>query len=171
MNNKAEFSDHVNHVCSKVKQNVWWILRSFIRRTPDYMQFMWKTYVQGHIDYCSQLWQPLQFGHLQKIEGLKKAYTKRTPQVSYLSYRERLKVLEINSQQTHMERYRIIYVWKILEGKSPNCGIKQDTNERRGRMCSLPSIAKKASQYHKENNHFKCMEVSCAKNLPVKSET
>ena len=149
MNDKAEFSDHVNNVCSKVNQKVGWILRSFMRRTPDFMQFMWKTYVQGHIDYCSQLWQPLQSGQLQKIEGLQKAYTKRTPQVSHMNYWERLKVLKINSQQRRLERYRIMYVWKILEGKSPNCGIKHDENERKGRMCSLPPIAKKASQFVK----------------------
>ena len=146
MNERADFSDHVNHVCCKVNQKVGWILRSFIRRKPEFMQHMWKTYVQGHIDYCSQLWQPLQSGQLQKIERLQKSYTKRTPQVSHLNYWDGLRVLKINSQQRRLERYRIIYIWKILEFKAPNCGVQFDTNERRGRMCSLPPIAKQATQ-------------------------
>ena len=57
MNDKANFNDHVNFVTSKVKQRV---LRSFRRRNPTFMKFMWKTFMQGHIDYYSQLWQTLQ---------------------------------------------------------------------------------------------------------------
>ena len=30
----------------------------------------------------------------------------------------------MNSQERRMERYRIIYVWKILEGFAPNCGVE-----------------------------------------------
>ena len=44
-----------------------------------------------------------------------------------------------------MERYRIIYTWKILEGLVPNCGLKFTTNERRGREAQVPSLQGKAS--------------------------
>ena len=29
------------------------------------------------------------------------------------------------SMQRRLERYRIIYIWKILENQAPNCGIKK----------------------------------------------
>ena len=44
------------------------------------------------------------------------------------------------SQERRMERYRIIYAWKILEGISPNCGLVSQTSERRGRELSIPAI-------------------------------
>ena len=72
------------------------------------MKQMWKSLIQGHIDYCSQLWQPLQSGELQRIENLQKIYTKKIPQVRELNYWERLKVLKMNSQQRRFERYRIL---------------------------------------------------------------
>ena len=144
MNEKADFTDHINSVCSKVKQKVGWILRTFINRDSQFLKFMWKTYVQGHIDYCSQLWQPLQSMQLQRIEGLQKAFTKKIPQIMHLSYWERLDYLKLNSQQRRLERYRIIYIWKIIEKLSPNCGIRHDKNDLRGRMCQVPPIAKKA---------------------------
>ena len=144
MNEKADFTDHINSVCSKVKQKVGWILRTFINRDAQFLKFMWKTYVQGHIDYCSQLWQPLQSMQLQRIEGLQKAFTKKMPKIMHLSYWERLDYLKLNSQQRRLERYRVIYIWKILEKLSPNCGINSDENELRGRMCQVPPIAKKA---------------------------
>ena len=146
VNENANFKDHINFVCCKVKQKAGWILRSFKKRDLPFMKHMWKTFVQGHIDFCSQLWQPLQSGDLQRIENLQKAYTKKIPQIANLNYWERLKYLKINSQQRRLERYRIIYVWKILQGLAPNCGIKWDENNKRGRMCQLPKMSKVASQ-------------------------
>ena len=56
-----------------------------------------------------------------------------------------------------MERYRAIYVWKILEGISPNCGIEETFSERRGREVkvrpvkgkgAIQSIREKSFQIH-----------------------
>ena len=80
MNYKADFTDHINHVCAKVNQKSGWIMRTFIRRDEYFLKFMWKTNMQGHIDYCSQLWQPMQSHLLQRIEGLQRAYTKNHQQ-------------------------------------------------------------------------------------------
>jgi hypothetical protein len=93
------------------------------------------------------LWQPLQSGELQRIENLQKIYTKKIPQARELNYWERLKVLKMNSQQRRFERYRILYIWKVLEGLAPNCGIEESNSDRAGRQCSLPKI--KAKTRHK----------------------
>ena len=45
-----------------------------------------------------------------------------------------------------MERYKIIYIWKIIEGRVPNCGIKVQDNNRRGRLCEINPIKKNCSQ-------------------------
>lgn len=149
MYDKSDFTNYVNFVIAKGKQRAGWILRSFRRRNPEFMKHMWKTYMLGHRDYCSQLWQPLQSGMLQRIENLQKSFTKKIPHISHLNFWERLSYLRINSQQRRLERYRIIYVWKILEGLSPNCGIISDENDKRGRMCKLPAIVQSASQHIK----------------------
>jgi hypothetical protein len=44
------------------------------------------------------------------------------------------------SQERRMERYRAIYIWKILEGISPNCGIQETFSERRGREVRSPKV-------------------------------
>ena len=33
-----------------------------------------------------------------------------------------------------------IYIWKILEGGVPNCGIKETENIRKGRLCMIPPL-------------------------------
>ena len=106
---------------------------------------MWKTLAQGHIDYSSQLYQPLQSGNLMRIEQLFKSYTKRIPQVRHLNYWERLKKLKVNSQQRRFERYRIIYIWKILEGLVPNPGVTQCDPGTKGRQVKIPTLKTKAS--------------------------
>ena len=119
------------------------------------MKTMWKILVQPHIDYCSQLWTPVKLGEIEKIENLQRQFTKRIPEVQKLSYWERLRKLKLLSQERRMERYRIIYTWKILEGKSPNCGIEFKNNERLGRMCEIPQIkanSQKAIQTLRENS-------------------
>ena len=46
------------------------------------------------------------------------------------------------SLQRRQERYRIIYVWKILEGLAPNCSIQsaKSDDKRQGRKCKLQTI-------------------------------
>ena len=103
------------------------------------MKFMWKSLVQGHIDYCSQLYFPNQSSDLQKIENLLRTFTKKIPEVAHLDYWSRLKQLKMLSQQRRSERYRIIYTWKVLEGMVPNCGIQVHFSECRGRECVIPA--------------------------------
>ena len=51
------------------------------------------------------------------------------------------------SLQRRRERYRIIYVWKIIEGLVPNIsdsqnsGIQTKHNARIGRLCVVPNIS------------------------------
>ena len=45
------------------------------------------------------------------------------------------------SQELRMERYLIIYIWKILKGYAPNCGIEETIdNQRLGRRIKIPSL-------------------------------
>ena len=48
------------------------------------------------------------------------------------------------SLQRRRERYRIIYIWRVLEGQVPNIGnhrITCKTSDRRGRECVPPKVS------------------------------
>ena len=98
MANDASFSQHIEKVCSKVKQKSGWIMRTFQTRKTWFMKMMWKTLVQGHVDYCSQLYFPHK-SDMEKLENLQKIYTRKIPEVRDLNYWERLKHLKMNSQE------------------------------------------------------------------------
>ena len=78
---------------------------------------------------------------MDKIEKLLRDYSKRVPGLRDLGYWERLKTMGMNSEQRRLERYKMIYVWKAMEGLVPNCGLKwTNIEERRGRVCEVPKL-------------------------------
>ena len=145
MSDNASFKKHIQKVCSSVTQKSSWILRTFQNRETPFMKFMWKTLVQGHIDYCSQLYMPNQASEMMLIENLQKSFTKKIPEVRNHNYWQRLVHLKMYSQQRRLERYRVIYTWKILEQLVPNCGLSSTTSERRGRQVTVPALKGSAS--------------------------
>ena len=140
MSEDANFDDHIEHVCKKTRQKMGWLLRTFRCRNNDFMKHTFNSLVRPHIDYCSQLWMPNQCQQMEKVENLLKQFTAKIPWLREESYWQRLKILKMNSEERRMERYRIIYTWKVLEGLVPNCGIEKiQTGENSNRRCRIPS--------------------------------
>jgi hypothetical protein len=139
MQDDATFALQIEKVCRKVKQKCGWILRTFYNRSSHFMKHMFNTLAQPHADYCSQLWTPGEGGELEKLEGVLRTFTSKIPAVKHLNYWQRLNSLKMNSQQRRFERYKILYIWKILENIAPNCGIEvqNETNTRIGRSCKI----------------------------------
>ena len=102
-----------------------WILRTFKSRSPELMLTTWKSLVLPILDYCSQLWCPTANGEIQKLEKIQQSFTRKIKlNTPGLNYWDRLKHLRLYSLERRRERYRILYVWKILENHVPNIGIE-----------------------------------------------
>ena len=125
MSDTATFTEHIDKACSKASNKAGWILRAFACRQTYFMKLMWKSLFQGHIDYSSQIYQPLQSSNLTRIEQIQNIFTSKIPEVRHLSYWERLRALKMNSQQRRLERYCIIYTWKVREDLVPNPGLEE----------------------------------------------
>ena len=143
----ANFTSHIEKVMKKVRQKTGWVLRTFYSRRPDLMKTLYKSLIVPHVDYCSQLWMPIKATDIQTIEKLQKDFLNRIPSLREMNYWEKLKSLKMISLQRRLERYRIIYTWKILEGIAPNCGIEtMPEGGRLGRKCKIPAINKQAKK-------------------------
>ena len=115
-------------------------MRNFINRSPDFMKFLWLTYLQPSIDYCSQLYSPNSGPQLMKLENILRSFTKRIDGFHTLNYWDRLKALNISSVGRRFQRYKCIYIWKILNGHAQNCGIEWYHNNKSGTMCKTRKI-------------------------------
>lgn len=79
-----------------------------------------------------------------------------TAQISGLEtsdYWERLQILKLYSQERRRERYRIIFVWKVLQGLVQGYPISSRQSPRRGRLVdvakfcsSAPAVVRKARE-------------------------
>ena len=52
--NVAQFSEYIEKTTAQVKQKIEWVLNG--SRRTDILKQLWKTLIQGQIDYCSQLY-------------------------------------------------------------------------------------------------------------------
>ena len=59
-----------------------------------------------------------------------------------MNYWEQLNELKMISVQRRQERYRCLYIWKILEGMVPNCGVSivNGTEDRVGGKVRVPRL-------------------------------
>ena len=141
MSDDARFDQHIENVVRKVRMKIGWIFRTFNTRRVDIMKQLWKTLLQCHVDYCSQLYKPGQAQEMQKNEKLFYDFISKLPELRENDYWTNLQNLKMLSQERRMERYRMISVWKCLEGLTPSCGLEAaEENPRLGRRCKVPLL-------------------------------
>ena len=74
-------------------------------------------------------------------------------------------------QERRMERYRILYMWKVLEGIVPNCGVNTAPyNERLRKKVNIPGLkrnGRRAIQTMRENS-FQINGARLFNSLPMK---
>ena len=161
MSADGSFKQHIQNMCQSANNMCSWILRTFQSRSPDLMLTLWKSLVLPILDYCSQVWSPSKIGHIQQIENVQKVFSRKIKWHCREDYWDRLKSLNLYSLERRRERYRIIYVWKILEGMVPNLScrskITTKTSLRYGRICCIPPLATSTNKLQNLRNGSFCI--------------
>ena len=114
------------------------------------MLVLYRAVVLPHLEYCCQLWTPTSLGQIRKIEAVQRTFTARLVNMETLDYWQRLKKLGLYSLERRRERYLALYMYKILNGMTPEIvgshGAEVIVTEslRRGRLCAIPKINRRA---------------------------
>ena len=95
----GSFRDQIIKVVKKARRLCGWIDRSFIRNDIYWRRHMLRTYVLPVIDYGSQIWSPINQGHISKLEGVLKLYSTYTDRMEGLNFWQRLKKMKLFSVQ------------------------------------------------------------------------
>ena len=101
------------------------------------------------LDYCSQLGSPHKTGDIQQLEAVQRSFTRLIQGMGHLNYWDRFKELRLYSQQQRRDRYRAIYIWKILEGQVPAptpLAMQPYSTERMGHKCRRKSLPTRAPE-------------------------
>ena len=147
MSKTGYFKEHIEHTVKEAKKQCSWILRTFQTRDATLMLTLWKSLVQSRLEYCSQLWCPLQKGDIQMIEMVQRSFIQKIA-FHHQDYWQQLKLLKLFSLERRRERYRIIYIWRMLEEQVPNmkiadsysCKVSAKWHPLRGRECIIRNI-------------------------------
>ena len=108
------------------------------------MMTIWKTLIQSKLDYCSQLWCPTDQTTIKLLENIARQFTSKIDGLGELDYWERLQFLRLFSQERRRERYRIIFIWKCIQGHVEGYNLKSSVSPRRGRLIVLPKYSSKS---------------------------
>jgi len=76
IDNKLKFNIHIDEVISKAKRRIYMLFKSFTSRNVSFFVFAYKTYVLPILDYCSSVWSPESLLEIDKLEAIKRFYTK-----------------------------------------------------------------------------------------------
>lgn len=137
MANSCSFNLHIEKVIATGNRVTGWILRTFSCRSKVLMMTLFKSVVLPLLEYACQLWSPNLALQINALERIQRSFTKQITNLYDLSYEARLKDLNLYSLQRRRDRYRIIYIWKIIEQKSSNLvpPISTYKSSRHGRFC------------------------------------
>ena len=140
MSNDCSLRKQINVAIEKSKSVIMWILRSFQTREASPLITLYKVLVIPLLEYCSVLWSPSSKGQIQSLESVQWSFLRKIRGDNHDDYWACLKKMQVYSLERRRERYRIIYIWKILENlvPNPNGQVNSSTHIRLGRFCSVP---------------------------------
>jgi hypothetical protein len=119
------------------------------------MLTLYKSLILNILEYCCPLWSPHRIQDIAKIEAVQRRFTSKISAVANLNYWDRLKALRMFSLQRRRERYLLIYLWKIINGKVPNdVGITWHNHIRRGVVVDIPRIPSTVTKINSACDNF-----------------
>ena len=77
MSNTGSFKEHIQFAVFEAKQQCSWILRTFNTREATATLSLSKALIQHKLDYCSQLWCPLQTVDIKEIKMVQRTFLQK----------------------------------------------------------------------------------------------
>ena len=109
-----KFDKHISLTVNRANRLVGLIKRAFSYLDEETLLVLYKTLIRPILDYGNTIWFPTLKKDIRAIENVQRRLTRLLPELSHLSYEERLRTLNLST--LHYRRYRMdmIQVFKIL---------------------------------------------------------
>ena len=109
MASDGTFKRQILNVVDSANKMCGWILRTFTTRAATPMLTLWRSMVLSRLDYCSQLWCPIQTGDIQALEKVQRSFIRKISGIQHLNYWDQLCKLKLYSLERRRVRYIVIY--------------------------------------------------------------
>lgn len=111
-------SSHISFVRSKANSVTGMIFRCFKSRNTQFLVQLYTVYVRPLVEYNSACWNPYQLSDIVAVESVQRTFTRRIPEVSHLSYPDRLQKLGLESLEQRRVTTDIVELFKIITNRS-----------------------------------------------------
>ena len=114
---ELEFGKHIKAIVGKANSILGLIRVSFACMNKTMFLNLYPALVRPLLEYCVQVWSPYKKKHIKLLEGVQRRATKLVPQISEMTYEERLKALGLTKLVDRRVRGDMIETYKIISGK------------------------------------------------------
>ena len=113
------FDVHINKIVSKARLRTSTLFRGFVTRNLYIIRQAFIPNIRPILEYNSVVCNPSLTHLINAIESVQRHFSKRIPQLSALTYFERLALLDLEPLEARRLRFDLIYYFKILHNLTP----------------------------------------------------
>ena len=109
-----KFDKHISLTVNRANRLVGLIKRAFSYLDEETLLVLYKTLIRPILDYGNTIWFPTLKKDIRAIESVQRRLTKILPELSHISYEERLRKLNLTTLDYRRHRMDMIQTFKII---------------------------------------------------------
>ena len=117
LDKNLNFKEHMNSIIKKANGVLFTIKRTLVTRNRETIMPLYKALVRPLVEYAQEVWAPHQRGDIERLEKIQRRATKLIPDISNMSYENRLKSLNLPTLAYRRQRGDMITTYKIVNQK------------------------------------------------------
>ena len=107
---------HIDKITREVTDMLRRIKMAFSYIDVDMMKVLISALIRPRLEYAAVVWSPHTKKNIRKLERVQRAATKMVPELSGLTYEDRLRQLEIPTLERRRERGDLISIYRMVNG-------------------------------------------------------
>ena len=111
-----KFDQHISYAVNKANKILGLVKRSFSFLDRSSFLCLYKSLIRSHLDYGDLVWFPVLKKHICMVENVQRRSTRLLPDLRHLTYKDRLKELNLPMLLYRYKRADMIQVFKIMKG-------------------------------------------------------
>ena len=116
IDNNLKFHAHTAAATKKANQFLGVIKKSYSTRDPRTITTLYKTMVRPHLEYGNVIWGRYYQADIKSLDSIQRRATRLITTLKDISYKERLKELQLHSLVYRRRRGDMIQMFKIMNG-------------------------------------------------------
>ena len=112
VDDKLLFRKHISTKISKANTMIFLIKHTFKHLDAEMFNLLYKSLVRPQLEYASNVWSPTLKMDINSLEKVQRRATRLVPEISSLSYTDRLQHLKLPTLQFRRLRQDLIFIFK-----------------------------------------------------------